>query len=94
MLTYDHANRASQGARAYQEDSAAIWPSDNPLTAGLPAALPPDTTLLAVLADGMGGHAAGERASAAAIATIRRWQFEPPGERRAIESIPVRFRLR
>ena len=31
---------------------------------------------------------------AAAVATIRRWQFEPPGERRAIDSLPVRFRLR
>ena len=70
MLTYDHANRASQGARPYQEDSAAIWPSDDPLTAGLPAALPSDTTVLAVLADGMGGHVGGALASNLVCTTL------------------------
>lgn len=50
MLTLDHASRAIQGGRTYQEDAAAI---------SLGAA-----GLLAVLADGMGGHAGGAIASA------------------------------
>lgn len=63
MLKFDHASRASQGARAYQEDAAAVWPGHGPLTAKLNGTPPADTTLLAVLADGMGGHVGGALAS-------------------------------
>lgn len=64
MLKFQYASRASQGARPYQEDAAAVWPGHGPL--GPPrAAEPPDgISLVAVLADGMGGHAGGALASA------------------------------
>ncbi len=61
MLTFRHATRASQGARSYQEDAAAVWASGSPFAPQAP--LPPDIGLAAVLADGMGGHAAGDVAS-------------------------------
>lgn len=61
MLTFRHATRASQGGRSYQEDAAAVWPSANALAPSAP--LPPELGLAAVLADGMGGHAAGDVAS-------------------------------
>lgn len=61
MPTFRHASRAIQGARSYQEDAAAVWPGDGPLA---PRSTPPvDFGLAAVLADGMGGHAAGDVAS-------------------------------
>lgn len=63
MLKFQHASRASQGARPYQEDAAVVWPGDGLLapSGGTP---PEGTSLLAVLADGMGGHAGGALASA------------------------------
>lgn len=61
MFTFRHASRASQGARAYQEDAAAVWPGQSMLLPRGP--LPAGTELVAVLADGMGGHAAGDVAS-------------------------------
>lgn len=61
MLSFDAAVRATQGARNYQEDMAAIWPrADDPF---LPGAGPANGELIAVLADGMGGHAGGALAS-------------------------------
>lgn len=51
MLTYRHAARATLGARAYQEDAVAVSPRE------------PSPELVAVLADGMGGHAGGALAS-------------------------------
>jgi serine/threonine protein phosphatase PrpC len=48
-VAFEHATRASKGARSYQEDSAEVHES-------------PDG-LMAVLADGMGGHAGGALAS-------------------------------
>jgi PPM family protein phosphatase len=52
MPHFEQAIAASQGARRYQEDAASVWPiPDAPLS------------LLAVLADGMGGHAGGAKAS-------------------------------
>ena len=50
MLTLDHACRAIQGGRTYQEDAAAVSNGRG--------------RLVAVLADGMGGHAGGAVASA------------------------------
>lgn len=65
MPTFDFAVSATRGARSYQEDSAGYWAAQQPI---------PDVTaadgsgstaddLIAVLADGMGGHAGGAVAS-------------------------------
>lgn len=63
MLRFQHASRASQGARPYQEDSSAVWPGTDMDIAPDDAAMPGGTSLVAVLADGMGGHAGGALAS-------------------------------
>ncbi|MDX2156156.1 MAG: SpoIIE family protein phosphatase [Hyphomicrobiaceae bacterium] len=63
MLEFKHASRASQGARPYQEDSAAVWPGDSTVSPSSVPPLPEGTSLIAVLADGMGGHAGGSLAS-------------------------------
>ncbi|HMN38522.1 MAG TPA: protein phosphatase 2C domain-containing protein [Hyphomicrobium sp.] len=69
MTSYEHAVAATQGARDYQEDTAAFWPlgavafrasqSDDANA----AALPNEEGGFAVLADGMGGHTGGALAS-------------------------------
>jgi len=62
MRAFDHAARATKGAREYQEDSSAFWPPSD----RAPSDVPPtgtNTRLVAVLADGMGGHTAGALAS-------------------------------
>lgn len=72
MLTFDFACRATKGARDYQEDASAFWHRGN--GAEVAAARPPRASffdaggdaaspLIAVLADGMGGHVGGSLAS-------------------------------
>jgi PPM family protein phosphatase len=63
---FEHAIRASQGARSYQEDAAAVRPD-----AG---------GLIAALADGMGGHAGGAVASELASTTFLGAYAASPGE--------------
>jgi serine/threonine protein phosphatase PrpC len=58
------AARATIGTRANQEDAFAIWPS------GAEAAVRDGDGLLAVVADGMGGHAGGEVAGKLACETF------------------------
>ncbi|MCC7251578.1 protein phosphatase 2C domain-containing protein [Hyphomicrobium sp.] len=58
------AARATTGTRANQEDAFAIWPS------GAQAATRRGEGLLAVVADGMGGHAGGEIAGNLACETF------------------------
>lgn len=62
MLHFRHAMRASQGSRRYQEDSSAIWPNEiaHPRHS---EHVDNDLALVAVLADGMGGHIGGALAS-------------------------------
>lgn len=65
MPAYDHASRTTRGARNYQEDTALVWPGDDPFAPSQDDARPANGfgPLLAVLADGMGGHAGGALAS-------------------------------
>jgi protein phosphatase len=70
MLKFQHASRASQGARPYQEDASAVWPGHGLLVPAADAPPPNGTSLVAVLADGMGGHAGGELASTTICGTF------------------------
>ena len=61
-MKFQAARRASQGARSYQEDACAYWPGDHDWL--WPGPEPGGSVaLVAVLADGMGGHAGGSLAS-------------------------------
>lgn len=62
MLSFDRAMRATRGAREYQEDTALLWPGDDP-SAPVASATNADSMVLALLADGMGGHVGGALAS-------------------------------
>ena len=62
MKQYAAAIAATKGARNRQEDAAALWPG--PATSCTPCDRPAsEGWLIAVLADGMGGHAGGTLAS-------------------------------
>lgn len=63
MQSFDFAARATKGARDYQEDSSAFWPTKETDAGQADAPGKGDTRLVAVLADGMGGHTAGALAS-------------------------------
>ena len=64
-LVYEHATRATIGAREDQEDAAAV--RAGPGTAPVAEQV---STLVAVLADGMGGHVGGQIASWTACAAF------------------------
>ncbi|MGD9802987.1 MAG: PP2C family serine/threonine-protein phosphatase [Hyphomicrobiaceae bacterium] len=70
MLKFQHASRATQGARPYQEDASAVWPGPDFVAPSNAAAPPEGTALVAVLADGMGGHAGGALASSTICSTF------------------------
>ena len=75
-MKLQYAIKASQGARSYQEDAASVWRAP----AGSAAA---DTTrLLAILADGMGGHAGGAIASDAVCKSFEAQYVEQDGAER------------
>lgn len=63
MQPFDHAIRTTKGARDYQEDAAAFWPPEGASSGGPEVPTANATRLVAVLADGMGGHTAGALAS-------------------------------
>ncbi|MGI9403682.1 MAG: PP2C family protein-serine/threonine phosphatase [Hyphomicrobium sp.] len=63
MQVFDHASRATKGARDYQEDSSAFWPPEDEPSGDLDVPTASQTRLVAVLADGMGGHTGGALAS-------------------------------
>lgn len=63
-LTFTAALRSTQGGRRYQEDTGLLWPDTSTSALdllGVPAL--PEGHLLALIADGMGGHVAGATAS-------------------------------
>ncbi len=64
MPSFRSAWRTDTGARPYQEDSVGLHPGPSPIDAGISSA-GRDCALVAVLADGMGGHAGGATASRA-----------------------------
>jgi serine/threonine protein phosphatase PrpC len=76
-----YAVKASQGGRSYQEDSATVWQPEGADRDGAGG-----TELLAILADGMGGHAGGAIASDAVCTNFRAQFIEQTG--------PPRDRLR
>ncbi|HKZ96512.1 MAG TPA: protein phosphatase 2C domain-containing protein [Hyphomicrobiaceae bacterium] len=63
MTPFEHASRATRGARSYQEDTATVWPGPDPSGSGTGANGSQPGELVAILADGMGGHAGGALAS-------------------------------
>lgn len=67
------AIRTSQGARSYQEDAASVWVPEAEAGAAEP------TRLLAILADGMGGHAGGAIASDAVCTSFEAQYIEQRG---------------
>lgn len=77
-MKLQYAVRASQGGRSYQEDSAVVWQA--PAGAGRSAA--DATQLLAVLADGMGGHAGGAIASDTVCTNFKAQYVEQSGAAR------------
>jgi PPM family protein phosphatase len=69
-VEFQYASRASQGARSYQEDSAAVRAGADGEPATTAGAEGRATELTAALADGMGGHAGGALASGTACSTF------------------------
>lgn len=63
MHAFDFASRATKGAREYQEDASAFWPPQGSASGVAQAPTANATRLVAVLADGMGGHTGGALAS-------------------------------
>ena len=77
-MAFEHASRASKGARSYQEDAAVVQAGD--ADHRVPASGRNVETLTAVLADGMGGHAGGALASTTACGIFLRAYATSSGE--------------
>src|SRR5262245_26875126 len=75
LLEFSAAQAASQGARANQEDCTRLWYPN-----GSDAANGQHRAVLAVLADGMGGHVSGEIASKLACEECVQHFSAMPGE--------------
>lgn len=70
MTSFEYAVCATRGDRSYQEDAAVFWPGPATFKLEQEIPLPPDGTMMAILADGMGGHAGGAIASQTACETF------------------------
>jgi protein phosphatase len=69
-VVFEWASRTSKGARTYQEDACATSAGPEGSVSEASSELAKAPELTAVLADGMGGHAGGALASAAACRTF------------------------
>ena len=78
-MSFEFASRASQGARNYQEDAIAIH-AETDTGSVSDRASGSALSLATVLADGMGGHAGGARASELACAHFLATFTAEPGE--------------
>ena len=79
-MEFQYASRASQGARSYQEDSAAVRTLAGPERTAPAGAEGRASELTAALADGMGGHAGGALASGTACTTFLAAYVSSSGE--------------
>lgn len=79
-MEFHYASRASQGARSYQEDSAAVRTLAGPERTAPAGAEGRASELTAALADGMGGHAGGALASGTACTTFLAAYVSSSGE--------------
>jgi len=87
MQAFEHASRATKGARNYQEDTALLWSGGEVRVPD--AAVSNGTAVVAVLADGMGGHAGGALASRMACESfIKAYANEAgPNRERLVEGL-------
>lgn len=70
MTIFEYALSATRGDRGYQEDAAIFWPGAATFKLDVALPPPPEGVLMAILADGMGGHAGGAIASQTACETF------------------------
>jgi protein phosphatase len=89
MLAFEHASRTTKGARNYQEDTALFWSGRDVDPSSPDTSLSNGTAVVAVLADGMGGHAGGALASRMACESFIKAYADQdgPNKERLIEAL-------
>jgi len=70
MTRFESALSATRGDRSYQEDAAVFWPGSATFKLDIDLPDSPAGQVVAILADGMGGHAGGAIASQTACRTF------------------------